>query len=283
MPNQIDYKQNINTVPRRDGVLRFAASISEPIILRIEPAEFGYTNSDIAEMHLYEISTERLIASAYVPLSSGLISARVYTENDITYTQDIVFEMTELTRQYFPLVPPGLYDITVNFFSDMVGSEANDDKLEITVVSPSRKEIVVKFSDTPTASQLREIKEFTPPSVNKRLAQGIIEQLFRSKNILDNTATEFESLETPDIHGVLANTQAGIRLQYIDQYDRLLSFMPDLLDKIYKMTIIHLVEASKTDSRIQQSELELFITTAIKEEVTTFISDGHFDARVEVS
>jgi len=281
MPNQIDYKQNVNSVPRRDGVLRFATNINDQIILEIDPAEFAYESNDIAEMHLYESSTNRLVASAYIPLSTGLISARVYATENQTYTQAVVFEMTEITHRYFSHVKPGLYDATVNFFANMVGSV--DDKLIINKISPSRQEIVVTFPSPPTAAQLRDIQEFVPPSVNKRLAQAIIEQLFKSTNILDNTATDAESLVTADINGAVSSTIAGVRLQYIDQYNRLLSFMPDLLNKIYRTAIANLVEASKTDSRIQQPELELFITTAIQDEVDTFISEGHFDARVQVS
>lgn len=281
MAKQINYKQDIVTVEKRGYVLRFAEQINDPIILRIDPAEFAYYEKELVEMHLYEESTNRLVKSAYIPLSSGLISARVYAQGTAPQDQAIVFEMTEITRQYFPTVKPGIYNITINFFSNMVGSV--DDRLVIETVSPSRTEIVVAFPQEPTAEQLNDIAEFVPPSVNKRLAQGIIEQLFNSENILDETAKSYESLTTPDINGALSGTVPGTRLQYIGQFNYLLSLMPNLLDDIYKRTMDYLVEKSKTDSRIQQNELELFITTAIEKEVDIFVSEGHFDARVQVS
>jgi len=280
MPTQTNYKQDVDTVARRDGVLRFATNKLDPIVLQVDPAEFAYYTSELVEMHLYEVTTNRLVKSAYIPLSSGLISARVYMRDQETPTQAITFEMTELIRQYFPTVKPGIYNVTANFFSNMVGSI--DDQLIISTISPSRTEIVVKFPNNITPEQQLQIVEFVPPSVNKRLAQGIIEQLFDTENILDDTAKSFESLTTPDIAGALTGTTPGTQLQYIDKFSYLLSFMPDLLDRVYKQAIKYLIEQSKTDARVQQHELELFITTAIQDEVTIFVSEGNFDARIQV-
>lgn len=285
MANQINYKQDINSIARRDGVLRFATNLTDPIILEEDAAYFAYTRFDNVELHLYEIASNILIASAIVPLTDGTISARVYTNEHVDFAQKIVLEMTEIVRKYFQDVKPGIYDLTINFFSDMVGS--SEEKLRISTISPSRKEIVVTFGDSPTPQQLLQFAEFVPPSVNKRLAQGIIEQLFNSQNVLDQTATAAESLTVDDVDAATSTTTAGIRLDYINQYDKLMSLIPGLLDKIYKNTIKQLVDAStmypERYTRIQQADLELFIVTAINEEVTKFIQAGHFDARVRLS
>lgn len=173
MPNQQNFVQRIPGSPRAFPISRIAESESDSDILQGRvPGQFGFSVDDNAEMHFYDAANS-LVGSVIIPVNTGIISAKTLLLTDGTTDEKIIIDMTRVQNELGLLIAPGTYNVTINFFSNEIGSYTNP-KMTIEEVSPSRTELRLGFSNTVTSVEQKEIFEFVQPSVPRVIAAGLV-------------------------------------------------------------------------------------------------------------
>lgn len=173
MANQENYVELIPSNAQAFPVSRIAESGNDIDIIQGRiPGQFGFGSDDNIEMHFYD-TTNRLVGSVVIPVSTGIISSRTILLPDGTSDEKIVIDMTRVQRELGLLVQPGTYSVTLNLFANEIGSYTNP-KMIIEEVSPSRTELRLGFTTTFTQTEQNELFEFVEPSVPRVVAAGLV-------------------------------------------------------------------------------------------------------------
>ena len=167
---------------------------------------------------------------------------------------------------------PGDYRMVLNFFSDEIGTY-NNRKLNIDIISDSRTEVQVSFTDTIDDVSLQEnlslLKEFVEKGFNKPDAVGVAEKIFKSGVEL-NDSTEgltagniADNIEIPTANQTSENTldriaRFGLR-QIFDQ--QLNNFLLELFKIVREEIVIN------GDDRIQESEFQEAIRSVVAKNI----------------
>jgi hypothetical protein len=276
MSNQKNYVQQIPTSPQVFSVSRIAESENDIDIIQGRlPGQFGFDADDNVEMHFYD-SVNRLVGSVVIPVSTGIISARTVLLPDGTQDEKVVIDMTRVQKELGLLVSPGTYSVTINLFSNEIGSYTNP-KMIIEEVSPSRTELRLGFNNVVTQTESNELFEFVQPSVPRVIAAGLVSSVMgvNEADIIGQTADgvpvgtiqiqEFinkvlEELQTtnPDLIFSLTDLEA-------DAPDNLNLTIEFLSNAIYD-EFVNLLETTKNTAqfdRLQESELTALIARAV--------------------
>jgi hypothetical protein len=276
MSNQKNYVQQIPTSPQVFSVSRIAESENDIDIIQGRlPGQFGFDADDNVEMHFYD-SVNRLVGSVVIPVSTGIISARTVLLPDGTQDEKVVIDMTRVQKELGLLISPGTYSVTINLFSNEIGSYTNP-KMIIEEVSPSRTELRLGFNNVVTQTESNELFEFVQPSVPRVIAAGLVSSVMgvNEADIIGQTADgvpvgtiqiqEFinkvlEELQTtnPDLIFSLTDLEA-------DAPDNLNLTIEFLSNAIYD-EFVNLLETTKNTAqfdRLQESELTALIARAV--------------------
>jgi hypothetical protein len=276
MSNQKNYVQQIPTSPQVFSVSRIAESENDIDIIQGRlPGQFGFDADDNVEMHFYD-SVNRLVGSVVIPVSTDIISARTVLLPDGTQDEKVVIDMTRVQKELGLLVSPGTYSVTINLFSNEIGSYTNP-KMIIEEVSPSRTELRLGFNNVVTQTESNELFEFVQPSVPRVIAAGLVSSVMgvNEADIIGQTADgvpvgtiqiqEFinkvlEELQTtnPDLIFSLTDLEA-------DAPDNLNLTIEFLSNAIYD-EFVNLLETTKNTAqfdRLQESELTALIARAV--------------------
>ena len=262
MSNQSNYVEVIPTQPKAFPVSRIAESPTDTdIIIGRQPGEFGFDADDNIEMHFYD-ATNRLVGSVVIPVSSGIISSRTIIAPNAAKEEKIVIDMTRVQKELGLLVPPGTYSVTLNFFSNEIGS-FTDRKLVIEEVSPSRTELRLGFDGVFSNIEANELFEFIQPSVPRVVAEGLMET---TVGISNNTQKQDFVAK---MNQYLENVNPTILEDLIDlQPDAPdnLNLTIDFLSGAIYDEFVALLEVTKNTAqfdRLQASELETLIQQAV--------------------
>lgn len=272
MSNQSNYVQIIPNNPQAFSVSRIAESENDTdIILGREPGLFGFGNGDNIEMHFYD-SVNRLVGSVIVPVSTNIISGKTILLPDGSTDEKIIVDMTRVQKELGLLIPPGTYTVSMNLFSNEIGSYTNP-KMVIEEVSPSRTELRLGFTTTFTQTEQSELFEFVQPSVPRVIAAGLVGGTvgIGEGDIITQTETglvqvqEFinkvvEQLETenPELFAELSDLQP-------DAPDNLNLTIEFLSAYIYDefVSLLELTKNTRELDRLQESELLVLIERAV--------------------
>lgn len=272
MSNQSNYVQIIPNNPQAFSVSRIAESENDTdIILGREPGLFGFDNGDNIEMHFYD-SVNRLVGSVIVPVSTNIISGKTILLPDGSTDEKIIVDMTRVQKELGLLIPPGTYTVSMNLFSNEIGSYTNP-KMVIEEVSPSRTELRLGFTTTFTQTEQSELFEFVQPSVPRVIAAGLVGGTvgIGEGDIITQTETglvqvqEFinkvvEQLETenPELFAELSDLQP-------DAPDNLNLTIEFLSAYIYDefVSLLELTKNTRELDRLQESELLVLIERAV--------------------
>lgn len=272
MANQENYVQIIPNNPQVFSVSRIAESENDQdIIVGRLPGEFGFNSDDNIEMHFYD-STNRLVGSVVIPVSTGIISAKTILLPDNQREEKVIVDMTRVQKELGLLIPPGTYVVSMNFFADEIGSYT-DKKLIIEEVSPSRTELRLGFNKTVTEVETSELFEFVQPSVPRVVAAGFLGNTVGisqggasvqtdedRRNLTDfiTKITDYLLSINPDLLAQLADLQPDA----VDNLDLTIEF---IAASIYD-EFVSLLEATKNTKqfdRLQDSELQVILERAI--------------------
>lgn len=287
MPNQNNFRSDIttNTDPR------FTASriinVPDNVILNEEvPASFAFDKDDNIEIHFYSTITNQLILSTVTNLNDDIIKSHVVSYNDGTFKNYIRIDFTKLFVDKDLILVPGDYRMVLNFFSDEIGTY-NDRKLNIDIISDSRTEVQVSFTDTVDDVSLQEnlylLKEFVEKGFNKSDAVGAAEKIFKSGVELNDSTEGLtaenieENIELPVTNQTEQDTlgrinRVGLRSIFDEQLN---SFLPELYQFVREEIIIN------GDERIQESEFREIMERVVRDRISRFAQT--VDKRIQVN
>jgi len=281
MPNQNNFVQLIPNNPKAFPVSRIAESEADPDILEGRlPGLFGFGADDNVEMHFYD-TANNLVGSVIIPVNTGIISGKTIVLPDGTTDEKILIDMSRVQQELGLLVAPGTYNISMNFFSNEIGSYT-DPKMIIEEVSPSRTELRLGFANNVNTNlEQGELYEFVQPSVPRVIAAGLvadtlgvneqgagieinpeIAQLISTsrtaiQGFIDTVVTELVAVN-PGLIGQLADLQQ-------DAPDNLNFTIEFLAGAIYDelVSLLSLTKNTKQFDRLQADEMNILLAQAV--------------------
>jgi hypothetical protein len=263
MPNQSNFRSDVtNQNSSRFLASRIVRFPTDQILFEEIPASFGYDNQDNVEFHFYAGKSNTLIESIVTKLSDETVKLHIVGYDDGTYKTYLQINFTKLFVDKNTTVVPGDYKVTINFFSDEIGSY-DDRILTIAEISPSRTEIEVSFNDSfdDVAVVKNDIlrREFLIESFTKTEAIGVMKKILKdgvdsnddfegltANNVIKNI--ELQNIQT------LESTISRLETMGIDGRfkQELNEYFPKLFENIREGIVIG-------DDRVQSDELETFI------------------------
>jgi len=285
MPNQSNFRNSITT----QTDVRFLASRivripTEQILLEEVPASFGYDAQDNVELHFYTARSNLLVTSIVTKLSDEVVKLHIVGYDDGTYKTYLQIDFTKLLVSKNTTIVPGDYKVSINFFSDEIGSYDNP-VLAISEISPSRTEVEVYFTNATDevniAQNGRLISEFINEGFSKAEAIGVMKKVLQDGVTSGNdfeglTANNIiENIEIPQVQTTEDTIGRLETLQIDEQFKNALNqYLPNLFEKIREKIVIG-------DERVQSNELEQFIRDELK--VTLEQLQVSLDPRVTIS
>jgi hypothetical protein len=280
MPNQQNFVQRIPGSPRAFPISRIAESEGDADILQGRtPGQFGFNTDDNIEMHFYD-SVNNLVGSVIVPVSSGIISAKTLILPDGTVDEKVIIDMTRVQNELGLLIPPGTYGVSMNFFSNEIGSYTNP-KMIIEEVSPSRTELRLGFTNnTVTSVEQNELFEFVQPSVPRVIAAGLVSDTLgvnqqgdiqideEIQQFIDTTRIRIQQF-VDKVFKELIVVNPGVVTQLIDLEpetpDNLKVTIESLVGDIYDefVSLLSLTQNTKQFDRLQETEMNDILIRAI--------------------
>ena len=274
MPNQNNFRSDITTETNPTFFAsRIVNSLEENILLEEIPASFGYSATDVIEIHFYTLYTNKLMLSTTISVNDiNILKNHIVRYNDGSYKTYIRIDFTELFQLKQLVVIPGEYKVVLNFFSDEVASY-NNRNLFIQEISPSRQEVQLAFADNvddiAVSKNQFQLDEFIPKYFTKAIAIGVTEKIFKSGVELDdvNEGINYESV----VNNIEVGTQT--KQNTIDRIDRLgitieqntknkiNQFIQNLFQIIQERIVIN------EDEKIQENEFKLLIEQVVTEQL----------------
>lgn len=262
MSNQSNYVEQIVAEPRAYTVSRIAVGPDDSeVLLGRQPGEFGFDADDNVEMHFYD-SSARLVGSVVVPVSSGIISSRTIITPNSPKEEKVVIDMTRVQKELGLLVTPGIYTVTLNFFSDEVGSFTGR-KLTIDEVSLSRTELRLKFDGEPSFAEQNQLFEFSQPSIPRVLAEGLMETTIG----LSNNEQKQQFIDAVNAyliqgHPTLIEELIDLDAEVPDNLNQTIDFLSGVIYDEFVALLETTKEKAEFD-RLQSSELKTLLETAV--------------------
>lgn len=268
MPNQDNYRSDVtNTTQSRFLASRIVKLPGEPILFEEVPASFGYDAEDNIEIHFYTKRANTLITSFTTKLSDGVVKLHIVSYDDGTYKTYLQIDFTKLFEINARAIVPGDYKVTINFFSDEIGSY-DDRILTISEISPSKTELEVIFNNSidevTTQNNAKLASEFIYPSFTKAEAIGVMKKVIKDGVELNDDAegmTGNNITENMTISGIqtIESTMGRLQTMELDQHfkDALNEYLPKLFEKIREEIVIG-------DERVQSYELETFLRSELQ-------------------
>jgi hypothetical protein len=277
MPNQTNFKSDV--ISNRDS--RFVASRiineeSEELLFEIIPASIGYESSDNIELHFYSVPGNTLYLSTVIRADEDdILKSHIVLYEDESYKNYIKIDFSRLFVKKNISLIPGDYKITINFFTDEIGSY-NDRKLYVDRISNSRTEVQVAYFNPrdldKVSLNINELREFVLPSFSKPVAVGVAEKIFKSGVTLQDDISGItynnilNNIDIPEINQTFQNSIASIRRIGENVEESLKNQIETILPIIYEKLRETIV--MEGDARIQEDEFIEFINKIVDEEVS---------------
>lgn len=262
MSNQTNYVEIVPNQPTAFPVSRIAESPNDnDIIIGRQPGEFGFDADDNVEMHFYD-ATNRLVGSVVIPVTSGIISSRTIITQDSQKEEKIVIDMTRVQKELGLLVPPGTYSVTLNFFSNEIGSFV-DRKLVIEEVSPSRTELRLGFNGQFGEIEQNELFEFVQQSVPRVVAEGLMETTVGlSDSLQKQRFIDSMNQYLQDVNPTLLEDLIDLQPEAPDNLNLTIDFISGAIYDEF-VSLLEVTKNTAKFDRLQASELEILIQQAV--------------------
>lgn len=294
MPNQNNFRnQVVSRVESRFLASRIVRFPEDNVLLEEIPASFGYDYEDNIELHFYTAKSNTLVQSVITKISDGFVKLHIVGYDDGTYKTYLQIDFTKLFTELPTSVPtskniivmiPGDYKVSINFFSDEIGSY-NNKILTISEISPSRTEIETYFNNSfnevaiDTNSRIR--REFISDSFTRADAIGVMKKVLTdgvetrndaegltANNIIQNiTVNEIQTREET----INKIQRLGLESQFVNAIN---SYLPKLFEKIREEIVIG-------DELVQSDELEEFLRVQVEKTIQEI--EASLDARISIS
>ena len=292
MPRQPNYGELIPLKPKSKAMSRIANSELDTDILQARvPAGFGFDYTDNIELHFYD-SQNNLVNTTIIPVASGIVSVRSISLPDGGIEEKVIIDMARVQTELGLFLMPGTYTVTINLFSDEIGSYGNK-KLTIEEISPSRTELRLGFNVRYTDTESSELFEFIEPSLPRVVAVGTIgsivghneAELITQENEPPQTQTqmfitdvnvELESL-VPTIQSELTTIESALPTELNDTIAIAGEYVYEEFVKLLETTL-----TSKTFDRLQKNELDVLIEQAVANAFANNNIDVFVNAKIQI-
>ena len=272
MANQQNFKQNIVNLAEnytKFTVSRIVSTTKDTLLEAEIPATFADSMiQNNVEINLYSLADNSLIYSDFI---SNSITGAITTQN-IQYSDNTTrrFLYVDFSKLADLGIPTGQYSVTLNFFPDEVGSYDNR-LLQITKISPSRKEIELKSSNPSV------LKQFALPAINTTWVNDAIKQVFNQPNSNQNIPTIPNSLTTASINQQLTpNIVASINKYNFDEGKaNIYAISQDILNIAYPLVVNRITQlTSSSRMRFTNEELNQIILTEVSSSYIRYTNDN---------
>jgi hypothetical protein len=287
MPNQLNYRTDLTPLTDPRFTVSRIVNLNDNFILNEEvPASFAFDKDDEIEVHMYTSIGNQLILSTSIKLSDDIIKNHIVSYADNSYKNYIRVDFTKLFVDKGLILVPGEYRMVLNFFSNEIGAYDNK-KLSIDIISDSRTEVQISFTDTIDDIKYQEnlylLKEFVEKGFNKPDAVGVAQKIFASGVELDDsteglTAENVESnIDIQEAAQTREDTLDRIELIGLTEIfnTQLNNFLPELYKFVREEIVIN------GDDRIQEPEFKEFIRSAVEKKI--HLLARQMDKRIQVS
>jgi hypothetical protein len=286
MPNQYNFYSDVTTKTEpRFLASRIVNTNTTDVLYEEIPASFAYDQDDNIELHFYTIPSNQLLMSTTIKLTDGIIKTHLVEYSDRTYKNYIRIDFTKLFLDKKKTLVPGDYRVSINFFSDEVGSYDNR-ILNIDQISESRTEVQLSFNNVKDQIDIQEnnrlAKEFVEKSFTRVDAVGTAQKIFKSGVEL-NDPTEgvtskniIQNIEV--VGGQTYNNTIG-RIDRIKAREKFEKDLNDFVVDLYKTIVEEIVIIN--DERIQEDEYRVLIQSAVDKKIESF--KKIVDDRIKIS
>lgn len=279
MPTQSNFRTDVtNNKEIRYTASRIVSVGDEFILLEEIPASFGFDIDDVVEIHFYTIPENQLILSTVIDLTDDIIKSHIVSYADDTFKNYVRIDFTKLFINKNLILAPSDYRMVLNFLSNEIGSYDNR-ILSLQVISDSRTEAQLVFNNTVDDAvkeqNLKLLKEFVEPSLNKPDTIGAMEKIFTSGITTDDinegitSALIAQSFPTDVVQRM---TTLGVYDVFKTQID---NFLLELFTFVREEIII------KGDERLQFDEIQQIIINTVVSKITEL--QRIVDSRIKVS
>lgn len=196
MANQNNFVTNIADTGLSNTKYTVSRIIDSPTVnplLEMEvPAEFlDFLGTHTVEMHVYSLVDNSLIYSEIISnnlSSNNPIEVKQYTYED--GARNLLFiDFSKVSGLFLPM---GKYRVAFNFFVNELDTSAESPNLAITKISPSRREVEVKYR-RPTSRSMATMTEFIQPSIKAEDVMNMLKQVFNQSGSRDIKLNMFTS------------------------------------------------------------------------------------------
>ena len=262
MPNQNNFRTDLTEQQQATTfVSRIVRFPEEGILLEELPGSFGYNADDNVEFHFYTTQGNVLLVSVVASVSDeDIFKFHIVEYNDGTIKTYLRVDFTQLFEDKNIVLLPGDYKLSMNFFTDEIGSY-NNKNLYIQEISPTRTEIQLGFVDNTNVVKInnntKSLNEFIIPSFDKPTAIGVAEKIFKSGIELEDSTeginvdslSEIDALEISltriERAGLTPSLQTRLNEFLVQIYEKMKQKIIDFEgDKITREVFINMMNVS---------------------------------------
>lgn len=274
MPNQLNFPDQLPDKLVLERPSRLAQVDTKQFQTGVTQVVFGVTDRDVIEIWVY-FPDGRVAGHITLPVYDSAIRLSTAIDNTGAY-EFLNIDFGEVVRRIS--LEQGRYGLVVNIFRNEVGSEFGE-KLTVETISEDRTELRL-VAVRPTDNIMREIYEFTVPSVPKLLAQGLVDQTFgQSLDVLPDKRLDSNKV-LQDVDIFITGTSA--RLDYANAEVAYEIMTTVVLDRAYPIVLNKMAD-DRQNLNIQEADLERYMSEAVQEVIRDMRTRGEIDNRFEVT
>jgi len=248
---------------------------TDETIREIVPAEFGFYPNEHVELCLYNPTDNTFISSQRIDMADGAISVIHVVYPDGTYTNYITLDFSVVNTLYPTFLIPGVFDMVINVFEDMIGSTINK-KLTIDEISSDRSEVRMKYNTFVGTFERDELNNVVYKSIPKPFLGGIVDNLLvdaqqTNDPIIGVTATEVlaRAKQTQSTYIAVENLHLQPNFSAV-----ITQIMKDARDA-------SIVSLQTADYRMIESEFQSLVTSNLIASFQKYV--GMFDSNIIVT
>jgi hypothetical protein len=270
MPNPENFPNTIQ-VPIDIRPNRLNNSDTDLFQVGTQQVFFGSNIRDNIELWFYNPNGS-LATHVTVDATDSLLGLNTVIDNQGAY-EFVNIDMTQILAQIG--LEQGRYQMIANFFRTEVGNEIGN-KLYIENISPDRTELQLKAQSV-DADIVRDIYEFTVPSVPKTTAQGLLDLVFSKTKDTTQVVNDTTVLQEMD----LLIPQTSDKITNSHSYTPYATMVNQIIDQSYTLALDNMA-ADTNNLNIQETDLESYLRSAVQDVIKKYKDSGRVDPKFNI-
>lgn len=274
MPNQYNYRETLRPpLSARYSISRIMSFPTDETIQEIVPAEFGFYQNEYVEMCLYNPSDSTFISSQRIDLADNIVSVVHLVYQNGSFTNYITVDFSKINETYPEFLIPGVFDLVINVFEDMIGAD-NNKKLSIDEISSDRTEVRLKYDTYFGAFEAKELSNVVNKSIPKPFLGGITDNLLITAQ---QTSSPTIGITADEVLRAASGEPSYVAVTHLHLEPNFTEIITRIMKDAHDNTIVAL---QTSDYRMTESEFDRLIETKLTESFYKF--QRLFDSNVAV-